>query len=451
MELMENLKAPKPIQTQISTIVRKTLLPVVKGTPRQGVLNCPISKGDIVHEGNVYSWRFYYNTTNYKNISTKNPVTMTLTLNPTVEGSLVVEANGLPTMKYKFPESETTSCNHLPYKQVYAAVNQEMEIRCTLELIVDADFIPGIRTDFHEYNNVLTDFQIHCGNDHYEVHKDVLSKISPVFEAMLRHNFVEKSSNKLKIDDFDFKTLETALNFIYGRPCPPLSVKLGINVLHFANKYNITDIFTQLEKVLLYNLSATNFCVILRYADDCAKTKFFAECAMFYKNNERIINITEDLTTLGYSLVIKLYKTAYNFETQLDAVLHARKDGIRLEIEQLKMTTLADFFQTVPYAWNYYKDLKVKCAKFYQQNKEIIEKRREYQRFSKAIQQELAMLACCADVANLNITCSEYLPILDCHNDLALQSPPPSRPLRSSLRSPPRALWAPRRAPSPPS
>ena len=48
-----------------------------------------------------------------------------------------------------------------------------------------------------------------------KVHRAVLQSVSPVFESMFTHDFVEKSSGQILVDQFSFDTMKRFVDFIY--------------------------------------------------------------------------------------------------------------------------------------------------------------------------------------------------------------------------------------------
>uniref|UniRef100_A0A7E4W9L4 BTB domain-containing protein n=1 Tax=Panagrellus redivivus TaxID=6233 RepID=A0A7E4W9L4_PANRE len=320
-----------------------------------------------------------------------------------VDAKLVVGAKGLPTMTYPITKSGKFTFDHLPYNDVYnAIVDKKLDLSCTL--VIDGNSIKKFQTKFHEYDKYPNDLVICCGDDRYEIHKTTLRKISPVFEAMLQNSYATKSNNELEIHDFNFKTVETVLNTCLCRPCGEISVELAVDVLRFVEKYVIKSVFEKFEEVIERNLSIDNFFEVLRCAYDCTRKDLFETCAAFYKKNKDVLKNTETFAALPGPLVAKLLKSAYKFEFELDIFLYARENKIRLDMVHMEVTTVSDFFRTVPFAWQYYDDtLKLKCAKFLNENKDIIEKKREYQRYPSEIKDSLNGLACCFGFYKLSV------------------------------------------------
>lgn len=87
-----------------------------------------------------------------------------------------------------------------------------------------------------------SDFIIVCQEKEFQVHKNILSFASPVFDAMFRNDFLESNEGKVTIDDFKSKTIENALNFIYSSILKRLfDVDQMLDLFKFADKYNLKD------------------------------------------------------------------------------------------------------------------------------------------------------------------------------------------------------------------
>ena len=63
--------------------------------------------------------------------------------------------------------------------------------------------------------------------------------MSPVFERMFQNEWDEVKENKIKIKDFKPKIVKLAVEFFYDRMSPHISFFEAINLLRFADKYDI--------------------------------------------------------------------------------------------------------------------------------------------------------------------------------------------------------------------
>ena len=62
----------------------------------------------------------------------------------------------------------------------------------------------------------FTDFALVPKNgQEQKCHKIMLAKVSPFFCAMLRQNFVETTTNKMNVPEFDVDTVRSFLDYIY--------------------------------------------------------------------------------------------------------------------------------------------------------------------------------------------------------------------------------------------
>uniref|UniRef100_A0A7E4W6T7 BTB domain-containing protein n=1 Tax=Panagrellus redivivus TaxID=6233 RepID=A0A7E4W6T7_PANRE len=325
------LNAKKPIEDVM-------YIPLRKSSYYDNAFWNPITTGRVLHHGsNEYNWSITYNHDKDLCHYINEIIIEFCSKGKVVDAKVIVEAKGIQTMTFPITTSGIFTFTHLPYQDVFNAVHGTLQLKCTLIINGGPDKHMDQRqylTKLYEFNDrhIPTDFEVHCGDDHYKVHKEGLIQLSPVFKAMIEHNDTESSSNMIEINDFDFKAVETTLNCCYWRTCGKISVETAVNVLRFAEKYIITDDFSPIEEMLERNLSATNFCTVLHCAIDCDKPDLFTKCANFYKSNEDAIKTTEFFLALPTTLLIKLLKSAFNFEVEFDVFLHARKNGIHLDM-----------------------------------------------------------------------------------------------------------------------
>ena len=61
-----------------------------------------------------------------------------------------------------------------------------------------------------------TDFKVVCQDTVFHVHQWVLQEKSEYFAAILRNDFLENQNKELKIEDFEPKTIEMLLRYLYN-------------------------------------------------------------------------------------------------------------------------------------------------------------------------------------------------------------------------------------------
>uniref|UniRef100_A0A7E4VW38 BTB domain-containing protein n=1 Tax=Panagrellus redivivus TaxID=6233 RepID=A0A7E4VW38_PANRE len=223
-----------------------------------------------------------------------------------------------------------------------------------------------------------SDFELVVGFRRVKVHKRFLSLISPVFHAMLSHDTAEAKFGKVKITDFDFETVKTAIDFCLGRKLEAQSVETVVGILRFADKYAIDTVTDQLSKIPRSNLSIDTFPTIVHYAYDCSDSDLFDECCAFFKEHQRLIRATEKFSQLPPSSVAHLLGTTFDLETQFDILRRAYTNGIYFILDPLeqpiiKSMSLDTFCDAVDYAWDCSRhNLKKACAKFFGGNSAAI-------------------------------------------------------------------------------
>ena len=99
----------------------------------------------------------------------------------------------------------------------------------------------------------------------WRVHKDYLTRFSPVFKAMFEHQMQESLENTVTIDDFNGETMKYVILYMYTGTIPnDLNLdRMGPDLLRAADKYQIIGLSTLIFDFLLSKLSAQTACVSL--------------------------------------------------------------------------------------------------------------------------------------------------------------------------------------------
>uniref|UniRef100_A0A7E4V5P2 BTB domain-containing protein n=1 Tax=Panagrellus redivivus TaxID=6233 RepID=A0A7E4V5P2_PANRE len=268
-----------------------------------------------------------------------------------------------------------SGCSHFRHEKLRPIFrNGILTMTCSVEFNVELPFVSFIPRNFQLFDHMPTDMEIVVGCERVPVHKYFLLLISPVFNAMFSHNTVESKSGRIKISDFDYDTVKAAIDLCYGRQLEDPSVDTVVSILRFTDKYFITPITNEFERLLLLNLSTETFGLIVHYAYDCNKDVLLAECCNFFKEHQSEIKATEQFAEFPPALAIDMMKSAFNFKTDFDVLRHAHKNGIafvvkHLEQPFLKQIYLQNFCSIVDYAWECSRDeLKNRCAEFFNSN-----------------------------------------------------------------------------------
>uniref|UniRef100_A0A914QXZ6 BTB domain-containing protein n=1 Tax=Panagrolaimus davidi TaxID=227884 RepID=A0A914QXZ6_9BILA len=90
------------------------------------------------------------------------------------------------------------------------------------------------------------DFEIYVGKKDatlrlLNVHKCVLSSRSKVFERMIKTDMKENRDGRVYIEDFDWDTVEAAIEYLYDQGCDPLihGLTSAFSLLQFAEKMKL--------------------------------------------------------------------------------------------------------------------------------------------------------------------------------------------------------------------
>uniref|UniRef100_A0A7E5A165 BTB domain-containing protein n=1 Tax=Panagrellus redivivus TaxID=6233 RepID=A0A7E5A165_PANRE len=136
-----------------------------------------------------------------------------------------------------------------------------------------------------QFDEQSCDLKIVVGNLHLWVHKAFFKLVSPVFAAMFAHNTKEAQTATIRIKDYDYATVKTAIDLLYGRPFKPNSIQEVIAVTRFAEKYMIKTAVERLETWLTGNITIDNFGAIVEYALTHSSHKLKRRCASFYREH----------------------------------------------------------------------------------------------------------------------------------------------------------------------
>uniref|UniRef100_A0A7E4VR71 BTB domain-containing protein n=1 Tax=Panagrellus redivivus TaxID=6233 RepID=A0A7E4VR71_PANRE len=264
----------------------------------------------------------------------------------------------------------------------------KLSLSCTVVFDVLVPFAFLKPSMFIACQHVPTDMELVMESGTVSVHKHFLSMLSPVFHVMFGHDTAESKFGKVKITDFDLETVSVAISFCYGHELKDVPVTVCINLLRFADKYDIKSIFAELEHIPYLNLSIETFFTVTRYAYDCSKNGLLTECAHFFGSYLHQIKSMPEFTDLPTVLVVHLLKTAFGLVSSFDVLRFACQHGCDVVVEFLEKPFLealsvVDFCPAVSYAWEYSRDeLKKTCAMFLSANRVEVTKLKDFHNLS---------------------------------------------------------------------
>uniref|UniRef100_A0A7E4VCP3 BTB domain-containing protein n=1 Tax=Panagrellus redivivus TaxID=6233 RepID=A0A7E4VCP3_PANRE len=305
----------------------------------------------------------------------QNHISLYLHVNKMVSTNLTVHV--AESMYYDFVEPDgvgfPTFASHEKLLPLF--IDGKLSITCEANFTFAVPFIYYAPRVAIYGDHVPTDFELVIGSNRVQAH---------VFHAMLSLDTIESKSGKVEITDFDFETVNAAIDLCYGAELGTLSIEIYIGVLRFADKYNMQSITDHFAKIPRFNLSVETFPTIVHYAYDCSESELFDECCAFFKEHQKRIRGTEKFSQLPPSMVAHLLKKTFDLVTQFDILRHANSNGIDFILNPLEQPiieglTLDTFCNTVSYVWECSRDdLKDACAKFFNDNQAEIRMQKEF-------------------------------------------------------------------------
>uniref|UniRef100_A0A914QMN9 BTB domain-containing protein n=1 Tax=Panagrolaimus davidi TaxID=227884 RepID=A0A914QMN9_9BILA len=152
-------------------------------------------------------------------------------------------------------------------------VDEEMTIKVDGFLMVETNSVERKIWNCKNFSGLLglslwaqensKDFTIFVDEKKIDVHKCVLSAISPVFARIFESGMKESEENNVTIKDFTYEIVETAIKYCYHSSLvtdPTIENKM--KVLPFFDKYNIQLFKDDLESFLISEIHESNVCLL---------------------------------------------------------------------------------------------------------------------------------------------------------------------------------------------
>ena len=127
-----------------------------------------------------------------------------------------------------------------------------------------------------------SDFEIVCGQGEetkFKVHKLILATRSSVFKAMFNSiaDNKESQNGQVKVPDIDPVTMKALLKFIYTDFVSKNDITMAL--FYASDKYDLKQLTTFCEKVLMNHFDTENVIDILIECQDCLTAKNIEESA----------------------------------------------------------------------------------------------------------------------------------------------------------------------------
>uniref|UniRef100_A0A7E4ZXJ9 BTB domain-containing protein n=1 Tax=Panagrellus redivivus TaxID=6233 RepID=A0A7E4ZXJ9_PANRE len=154
------------------------------------------------------------------------------------------------------------------------------------------------------------------GNDTVKMNKAILTNISPVFNAMFNHDTKEAKTGTVQIEDFNLKTIQKVKNFCLGSELDNFTFQEGIEVLKFADKYDIQGLQEYLEIFLSINITVDNFCDLVSYAWAYSRDGLKEKCAHYFSEHGDGVYLTAAFVELEPTVMASLVKAAFAYKSR---------------------------------------------------------------------------------------------------------------------------------------
>uniref|UniRef100_A0A7E4VM17 BTB domain-containing protein n=1 Tax=Panagrellus redivivus TaxID=6233 RepID=A0A7E4VM17_PANRE len=172
--------------------------------------------------------------------------------------------------------------------------------------VSDFKAVPHIHELLHESCPQVT---MLVEDEELQMNKAILMSVSPVFNAMFNHDTQEARSGCVKIDDFSYDTVDNVIDFILGSTSRKLTASEIIDMLKFADKYDISGLIVYFEAFLAKNVTPDNVADITTYAYAYSRDVLKAKCAKFVSKKVGKA-VVASFAQLEPSLLVSLIKAA---------------------------------------------------------------------------------------------------------------------------------------------
>uniref|UniRef100_A0A7E4WB24 BTB domain-containing protein n=1 Tax=Panagrellus redivivus TaxID=6233 RepID=A0A7E4WB24_PANRE len=245
----------------------------------------------------------------------------------------------------------------------------KVTITCDVEIYVPVPWSFLTNSMFQTCKHLPTNFTLMVENQLLETHKQLLSFVSPIFNAMFQNSTVESMVNLVYVCGFIPSTVKAAVDFMYGHEMENPTLEKILEVLRFADKYKI-DMFADLEHVVVCNLSVKTFFVIFHHAYACSKKVLLEECLNFFYTHQNEMRNAKIVDNISHQTLINAIKMAFDLDDEIDVCRHAHECGVYMLMEPLARSVAGslrtdNFSKITSCAWDGSSDfLKHECAKF---------------------------------------------------------------------------------------
>uniref|UniRef100_A0A7E5A277 BTB domain-containing protein n=1 Tax=Panagrellus redivivus TaxID=6233 RepID=A0A7E5A277_PANRE len=126
---------------------------------------------------------------------------------------------------------------------------------------------------------------------------------------MFTHDTKEKKTGTLTIVDCEYNVIKEVIDMSYGHPMKATTVNEVLELLTFADKYEISTVLEVLSDWLANHLTVETFGTIATYAWTYSNQHLKQECCSFYKKHPHVA-LTAGFREIDSDVIINIIQTA---------------------------------------------------------------------------------------------------------------------------------------------
>lgn len=177
--------------------------------------------------------------------------------------------------------------------------------------------------------------------------KNVLISASDYFKAMLNTKMKESQSGQVTMYFVDYESVNTCINYIYGRPVSVLRENFE-KLIYVANMLHLKGLCEAIEAKIGETLEISQFFSIIAIAIMYSCTTLMNECKHFAFMNFEALSEDEDFNSLHKAFLKDLVTSKLNVaseETKLEVILSWVKHDEQRRGDLLELLKCIDFTQ----------------------------------------------------------------------------------------------------------
>uniref|UniRef100_A0A914QJI0 BTB domain-containing protein n=1 Tax=Panagrolaimus davidi TaxID=227884 RepID=A0A914QJI0_9BILA len=152
---------------------------------------------------------------------------------------------------------------------------------------------------------------------------------------MIQSGLKESEDGKIVIIDFDFKTVEIALKFCYGIE-ENWSLDSAVEVLQFADRYDLNDLKNSVETFLSSQLCPINVCKITNASIFSNSVKLRETCFEYLLECNQKKIFVSDLDCLDKDIAFKLMKSSFSLSPNMNKIEMINQIVERIRYPQIR-------------------------------------------------------------------------------------------------------------------